>query len=202
MEEPKPKIPLTKKQIIIIGTCIVLVGGLFLLSLFFANPNKKTESPTGNLTTNTTTPESSMAKPPINAQVKIATLGFQQKTATSTAILLDTGNKAVSAVQLEIAFDSSAIHNVRIQPGKFFEKSLSLISNVDYQNGSIFYVIAIPPTGYPKEGRGEIATLYYDFNNGAFNPTTLKFLPKTKVAAAGIDDSVLKTANPANIASQ
>jgi len=134
--------------------------------------------------------------------VQTSFLSFQQKTGTSSAIVLDTGNKAVTAVQLDIAFDPTIIHDVSIQPGNFFNRSLSLLNRVDYKAGSIFYVLAIPPTGNAKQGKGEIATIYYSFNSGAFNPTTFQFLPRTKIAAQGIDESVLKSATPISVASE
>ena len=120
--------------------------------------------------------------------------------ASTSAVVIDTGNKAVTAVQLEISFDPLILRNVSITPGDFFDTALVLLSKIDYQSGDIFYAVVMPPAGSPKHGKGTIATLSYVFNSGAFNPTNLRFLPRTKVAAVGIDQSVLKQASDITIA--
>jgi hypothetical protein len=159
----------------------------------------QSKTASSNLTNPTPVAENVPTKGP---PIQTSFLSFQQKSATSSAIILDTGDKAVTAVQLDIAFDPSVIYNVQVQPGNFFNRSLSLLNHIDYKTGTIFYVVAMPPTGVAKQGKGEVATIYYSFNSGAFNPTTFQFRPRTKVAAEGIDQSVLKAAAPISVASE
>ena len=190
-----------KKRIILIsagvGSLLII---LFLVVLFLPNKPQSRSSSLSNPTPVIQT-QASIPTPKL-PPVQTSFLSFQQKTGTSSAVILDTGDKAVTAVQLEIAFDPSVIQNVTIQPGNFFNRAFALLNRVDYKSGSIFYVLAIPPNGNAKKGKGEVATIYYTFNSGAFNPTTFQFLPRTKIAAVGIDDSVLKSATPITVASE
>jgi hypothetical protein len=78
--------------------------------------------------------------------------------------------------------------------------ALVLLKNIDYTEGTMFYAAVIPPTGQPVQGTGEVAVITFNFNQGAINPTTLQFLPKTKVTAKGIEDSVLQKATGITLA--
>ena len=137
-----------------------------------------------------------ISKAPITAT---ALLAFQKETATSTAILMDTGDKAATAVQLEISFDPTMIKDMTVTPGNFFEKTLVLMSNIDYNNGSIFYAMVVPPGGAAKLGKGVIATMSYSFASETVNPANFRFLPRTKVVAVGINQSVLKEAKDTSL---
>ena len=184
----------TKKHVFI--TAGILVAFLLpLLFLFIASSRsgKKQEQ-----AANPTPVVANLVTPTPSYLVSL--LSFRQESATSAAIVLDTGNKDVTAVQLEVSFDPMILTNITVKPGSFFEKAYVLLSNIDYNAGSIFYAVVMPPDGMPKHGVGTVARIYYTFNSGAINPTILKFLPRTKVAAAGIDQSVLKQAESITVA--
>ncbi len=102
-----------------------------------------------------------------------------------------TGKNKVNAVQLELSYDSEALVNVDIKPGDFFTNPIVLLKNIDTETGRISYALAAPLGGDGKTGSGTVATLV--FTPLGKNETTVKFLPKTQVAADGIQTSVLKS---------
>lgn len=104
--------------------------------------------------------------------------------------VISTGTNKVNAVQLELVFDPEALVNVDIAPGDFFTNPVVLLKNIDTEQGRISYALAIAPGGNGKQGTGVVAIL--TFKSGG-ETTTVRFLPKTQVAAEGIQTSVLKS---------
>ncbi len=102
-----------------------------------------------------------------------------------------TGKNRVNAVQLELAYDPKALVNVDIKPGDFFPSPVVLLKNIDVVQGRISYALAISAGVNGKQGTGTIATL--SFNALSKAPTVVMFLPKTQVAAEGVQTSVLKS---------
>lgn len=102
-----------------------------------------------------------------------------------------TGKNKVNAVQIELSYDPQTLLNVDIKPGDFFIDPVVLLKNIDKTTGRISYALAAPLGTNGKSGTGTIATL--TFNSIKNTPTTIKFLPKTQVAAEGIQQSVLKS---------
>ncbi len=102
-----------------------------------------------------------------------------------------TGRNKVNAVQLELAYDPKALVNVDIKPGDFFTSPVVLLKNIDVVQGRISYALAISAGANGKQGTGTIATL--SFNALSKAPTVIMFLPKTQVAAEGVQTSVLKS---------
>jgi hypothetical protein len=129
-----------------------------------------------------------------------ATLYLQKQSTDSASVRVDTGNRSVSAIQLAISFDPLILRNISIKPGNFFSQALILINRIDYSTGTIFYAAVVPPTAKPQQGKGVVAWVNYDFAQGAINPTTLQFLPNTKVASRGVDDSILKNSSGLTVA--
>lgn len=196
-------ITMQKKKMLIGGAIAML---LFVPLVFFALKQTSSSqssspqvSPTGANTTMQQTQRSQSFSP--TPFPGTAVLSFQKQSATSTAIFVDTRNKPVSAVQLAISFDPSILGNVSIKPGNFFNQALVLINKIDYTTGTIFYAAVVPPNAVPQQGKGVVAWLTYEFAQGSINPTSLQFLPNTKITARGIDNSVLKEASSISIAS-
>jgi hypothetical protein len=195
---------LTRKKKIVIGFIIVvaLFIPLLVLSLKQDQSSLQTQTAPTNAqpdTVNTGTGQSSQASGPTVAP-GTAVLYLQRRTPTSSAVVVDTHNKPVSAVQLAISFDPSILGNISIKPGNFFGQALVLINKIDYSTGTIFYAAVVPPTATPQQGQGVVALLSYNFAPGSINPTNLQFLPNTKITARGIDNSILKEASGISIA--
>jgi hypothetical protein len=112
-------------------------------------------------------------------------------------LMIDSQGDNVTAVQGEISYDPAMVTNVHLTQGTFFENPIVLFNQIDQKNGRISYAIAIQPQGQAQMGVGTVATISYNLMPGAKGPITFTFLPKTKVTAEGIAQSVLKTATGA-----
>jgi hypothetical protein len=193
---------ITRKKKILIGFLIVVV--LFVPLVFMAfkqdQPSSATQQPISTNTPITTSESRTTQLLSPTTTPGTAVLYLQRRTPTSAAVVVDTHNKPVSAVQLAISFDPSILGNVSIKPGSFFNQALVLINKIDYSTGTIFYAAVVPPTARPQQGKGEVAFLTYNFAPGSINPTNLQFLPNTKITARGIDSSILKEASGLSIA--
>jgi hypothetical protein len=113
----------------------------------------------------------------------------------SLPINISTGKNKVTAVQLEILYDPKILTNIAITSNSFFEKSIVLLNQIDTKTGRITYAFGIPPTGQGVIGKNTVATLTFSAQAKPSEKTALIFLPKTKVTAEGIGESVLKEAN-------
>lgn len=109
-----------------------------------------------------------------------------------------TGTNNVNAVQLELSYDPEALFDVDIAPGDFFTNPSVLLKNIDEETGRISYALATAVGQTGKQGNGTIAILTFKSKAQA-EETTITFLPKTQVAADGIQTSVLKTTISATI---
>lgn len=107
-------------------------------------------------------------------------------------VLIDSNGDNSTGVQLELAFDPTVMTNVRLTPGTFYTDPFALINNIDQKNGRVSYAVAIKPNGNPVNGRGIVATIYYDLKPGATkDQVAITFLPKSKATAEGVAPSVL-----------
>ena len=113
----------------------------------------------------------------------------------SVNIFINTMGDNTTAAQAEIAYDPKAVTNVQVAQGSFFDNPIVLFNTVDQKNGRLSFAVGIKPEGQPQKGTGTVATISYTVLPGATGSTTFTFLPKTKVTAEGVSQSVLKTAN-------
>jgi len=106
----------------------------------------------------------------------------------------------INAVQLEMAFDPKVLSAITLTPGSFFPNPVVLIKNIDYTNGRISYALGIQPQDHGMKGQGTVATISFRVLPGVTaTSTVLTFTPKTLVAAEGVTQSVLQTAQPVTI---
>jgi len=190
---------LRNKKLLIAGIIVVVLICIPLVLVSFqSNPSYKGNSSShpGMVNPTTALTVSAQLQP---TPILTSVLSFKQESATSTAILIDTGSVAASGVQLSISFDPGILQNVAISPGDFFTNALVLTNKIDSTNGTIFYAAVVPPNGRSRQGKGVVARLSYTFAQGAINPTKLQFLPDTKVSARGVNNSTLKIAGSASI---
>ena len=171
-------------------TTIFIVAILFLYFLFTPYTSQKQTEVTN--TTNATETKPFMY-PTTNPLLITSMLSFTKEDA-SVAVILTTGNQAISGVQLAIAFDPKILTQVHITPGNFLPNPVILENSVDTTKGIIHYTAALSPRNkQQKQGGGIVAVIYYKQPS---TPTLLSFLPETKVTSLGVNTSVLKTALP------
>lgn len=112
----------------------------------------------------------------------------------SIDVNISTSDNAVTAVQLEIAYDPSFITNVKVVPGVKFENPVVIIDRNDPKKGTYVYAFGIMPNRPTVEGVGSVATITFTAldNSGR---SQLMLLPTTLVTASGVSGSVLKSSS-------
>lgn len=117
----------------------------------------------------------------------------------SLPILISTGTNKVTAVQLELSYDPQMMTAISLAPSNFFPKPVSLLNQIDEKNGRISYAIGTSPNESGIQGEAVVAILTFQTRSLLPGQTNISFLPKTQVAAEGINPSVLKEAFSAQI---
>jgi len=112
----------------------------------------------------------------------------------SVDVNVDTSDNAVTAVQLEIAYDPNFITNVKITPGTMFENPVLLINKNIVKEGRYTYAYGIMPNRPTIKGVGAVATITFTALNKS-GLSQLALLPTSLVTAQGISESVLKSAS-------
>ncbi len=138
----------------------------------------------------------SITPTPIIKNVAETVLAFAPPVASGSAtytmdVNILTGRNRANAVQIELSYDPKVLLSVDIKPGDFFTTPAVLLKNVDVEQGRISFALAVGPGQNGKQGTGTIAIL--SFRSATESATTIRFLPKTQVAAEGIQTSVLKS---------
>ncbi len=113
----------------------------------------------------------------------------------SINVELNTNENAVTAVQLELAYDPAVLSNVTIAAGPFLGKPIELLKNIDKSKGTVTLMLGITPAQDPVQGKGIVATIEF-MRLGATTEKTTEFqlLNSSLVTASGIDNSVLRSA--------
>ena len=117
--------------------------------------------------------------------------------AYKTDVVINTGQNAVTSVQLELFYDPKVLTKVDINPGPFFVDPVVKLKTIDPVNGRITYAISVPDQQGVKNGilgQGIVATINFSVLPGQKQtPTYISFLPKTEVSAQDSPSSVLKS---------
>ena len=114
------------------------------------------------------------------------------------SVNVDTSDNPVTAVQLEISFDSKSLSNVQVETGPLFQNSVVLIGNTSASNrtanqtGKFTFAFGRTPGQAPVKGTGIVATISFTVLPGA-KTSQLILLPTTLVTARGVANSVLKS---------
>ncbi|HSW96628.1 MAG TPA: cohesin domain-containing protein [Candidatus Saccharimonadales bacterium] len=174
------------KRTIVLIILLVIVSGALLYTAAYQGQKQ-----TGQMA-------QPMVTPVINAHT-IISLSPSTTATNSVDVTINTMGDNVTAVQAEMIYDPAKIRNVKVTQGAFFNTPIVLFNQLDQKTGRVSYAIGIQPMDQPKKGAGTVATISYDLIPGAKGPIMIKFLPKTKVTAEGIAQSVLKTANSITI---
>ena len=113
----------------------------------------------------------------------------------SVSVNIDTSDNAVTAVQLEIAYDPHVLSNLQVTPGQLFPNAVVLINKNNPQTGRMTYAFGIAPNQPTIQGTGAVATITFTAKVGASGASQLALLPTTLVTARGIATSVLKSSS-------
>jgi hypothetical protein len=109
-------------------------------------------------------------------------------------VVINTSDNAVTAIQLEIAYDPNIISNVKVTSGSLFSNAVTLIDKNRIQEGRYTYALGISPSSSTINGQGNVATISFVTKNVTATQSQLALLPTTLVTARGVASSVLKSA--------
>jgi hypothetical protein len=110
-------------------------------------------------------------------------------------VMIDSADNAVTAVQLELAYDPTIITNVKITKGALFPQPVILKDKNDNKTGRYTYMIAIQPRQATIQGSGPVATITFTAARSALGKQAqLALLPESLVTARGVANSVMKSA--------
>ncbi|MDE2026467.1 MAG: hypothetical protein KGJ07_08315, partial [Patescibacteria group bacterium] len=185
---------------------IVILGGIASFFLYLAlKPNIKQKSP-AVATVPTPTPYAQSVlsfEPATETGTQEANLTPQPKKNTNVLtynIMLTTNANTVNAVQLELGFDPQTIKVDDVAPGPFMPNSVQLTKDINNTTGRVSYAIGVSPKDEGLKGTGIVATVSLEFlPTATASSTTLSFLPKTLIAGAGVNPSVLKSSTDITI---
>lgn len=110
----------------------------------------------------------------------------------SSDVLINTNGNKVTAVQLELSYNTADLGNFDVKQGTFFKiNSVELLKRIDTDNGKISYALGngLGQTGV--QGTGVVATLTFT-KIKTVGITSISFNPKTLVTAEGASKSVLR----------
>ncbi len=186
---------------------IVILGGIASFFLYLAlKPAAKMQKAPAVTVLPTPTPYAQSVlsfEPATQEGTEGAVLSPQpQKNAKTLTynVMLTTNANTVNAVQLELGFDPETIMVDDIAPGPFIPNSVQLTKDVNNTTGRISYAIGVGPSDKGINGTGIVATISLEFLPSATaSSTTLSFLPKTLIAGAGVNPSVLKSSTDITI---
>lgn len=111
----------------------------------------------------------------------------------SVDVNINTSDNAVTAVQLEIAYDPTVITNVKVVTGQLFQNPVVLINKNNAQTGRYTYAFGIQPNHTTVNGMGAVATITFTAKNVPGKQSQLALLPTSLVTARGVASSVLKS---------
>lgn len=106
-------------------------------------------------------------------------------------VMIDTGGNKVTAVQLELAYDTAHLTNVSIQQGNFFQNPTQVLKKISEANGTVSYALSGASQGV--SGTGIVATLTFNETGNAGDSSFIKFTPKTVVNSSETPLPVLKS---------
>lgn len=183
---------------------IIILGGIASFFLYLAlKPNTKMQKTVATVPTPTPYAQSVLSFEPADTSTQGATLTPQPKKMANIltySVVLTTNANTVNAVQLELGFDPETIQIDSINPGPFMPNSVQLTKDVNNTTGRVSYAIGVGPTDKGIKGTGVVATISLEFlPTATASSTTLSFLPKTLIAGAGVNPSVLKSSTDITI---
>ena len=115
-------------------------------------------------------------------------------------VAIDSKSNNVTAVQLELKYDPTAITDVKLTTGDFLTQPIVLINRRDEKAGTVTYAIGINPSQKPRTGKGIVAHIAFSKVQATkAKSTSLSLLDTSIVTSSGIDGSVLKSVSGAKV---
>jgi len=185
-----------KKTLALISGLVLVTVVLFIIALKSNQQSNQTPGTPSPSTVMKPSPTISMAHSVLSLSPNPVTVapGTQGK----VDVNIDTADNAVTAVQLEVAYDPKVISNVQVTPGILFQNSITLINKNNPPTGRLTYAFGRTPGQTPVSGTGVVATITFTAN-ASTQPSQLILLPSTLVTARGVATSVLKSSTGTQI---
>lgn len=180
--EPTSSHGFPKKTILLIVILTLITVGLVALALMPKKPAPAEPSPVTQITPN-----------PVQTILTISSTPIPQSTPSAyiTDVVINTGQNKVTSAQLELSYDPAVLTKVDIESGSFFINPKVVLKNIDEKEGRITFALSSSDT-QGALGQGILAKISFTILKKNVS-TTIDFLPKTKVSAEGVSESVLKT---------
>lgn len=181
IEQPQKKGGFPIKTLLLIIILALVTVGLVILAVMPKQPKEELQ------------PQTQITPNPIQTILTISSVPVPQATASAyaTDVIINTGQSNVISVQLELSYDPDTLTNVDINPGSFFINPKVELKNVDEANGRITFALS-SSDNQGALGQGILAKISFKTLKKNVS-TTIDFLPKTKVSAEGISESVLRS---------
>jgi hypothetical protein len=178
------------KTYALIGVVVVIVATLLVIAL----RGQKSQSPSHAVSQLAATPTTPVPTIPAHSVLSLEPnpVSVQPGGQGSVSVMLNTEDNAVTAVQLELAYDPHVITNLQVSTGSLFQNSVVLINKNNDQTGRMTYAFGIQPSQPTVQGNGVAATITFTARKVG-QSSQLKLLTTTLVTARDINSSVLKS---------
>lgn len=114
--------------------------------------------------------------------------------AASVDIAVSAQGTAPTLIQLELAYDPTALGNIQITPGDFYSNPQIQLEKIDQSTGRISYAISALSSDIVKKQTGTVATISFTPYFTSFNKEThITFLPKTMTRSSLEQQNTLQT---------
>jgi len=166
------------KRTLLFFLLFLLLGGCLLLIIFVKNISNPSASPTKSWQN-----EIPSTQPTILSLEPISPTVLEGQINTINVVLdAHTPNDKPQLVQLEIAYDPTALSDVTITPGDFFTNATILLNTINPNTGRISYALEGSTTQQETNTNGIVAMISFIPNPTFIQPeTTLSFLGKTMI---------------------
>jgi len=192
-QEQTPSTPPTGKKLfqnktpLLVLFLLLITGILVYMAL---SPKRGPETETQNISpaaqANT---KLSVASAPYLSEEEISTTSAKTYLIDVNA---DTGENAITGVQLELAYEPKNLNIIDITSGDLIKDSVTVLKNIDKVNGTISYAIATPLGAKGVKGSGVVAKIKFQ---APLDPSTtigFSFDGKTVVTTDATTDDVLR----------
>lgn len=181
-----------RKTLALISGLVLVTVILFVIALRSTKPETQQTPPSQQTTQQQPSPTSAAHSLLMLSPNPVTVQPGQKGTVDVT---IDTSDNAVTAIQLEIAYDPTLIGTLQVVPSSLFPNPVVLINKNDVQAGRMTYAFGIAPNQPTVQGKGSVATITFTAKGSQGKQTQLTLLPTTLVTARGVASSVLKEAS-------
>ncbi len=176
---------------------LALISGLILVTvvLFFIALKTSEKSPQQSQQPQVS-PVASQPSPMVPAHTLLSLSPLSVNVASGQQgkvdVTIDTSDNAITAVQVELAYDPKVISNVQVASGPMFKNPVVLINKNDPITGRFTYAFGILPNHETIQGVGVVATVTFTAKGVSGKESAITLLPESLVTARGVAESVRK----------